>query len=65
MPARSAFLINYPETVQPPVALTTCRVVYQNLTFDLFDCAVDLDNYLIVIAGGFNTEVAANATLVI
>ena len=60
MPPGSAFYITYPETVQPPVTLTTCRVKYGSFTFDLFGCNVNLEFFFIVITGGFNIDVAAN-----
>ena len=58
MPSGSSFLITYPTTVTAPVSLTTCQITYAGVTYDLYACAVDLDNNLISISGGFNAAVA-------
>jgi hypothetical protein len=57
MPSGSSFLITYPPTVQPPVTLTTCEIAYKGISYSLYACAVDLDNSLISISGGFNAAV--------
>lgn len=38
---------------------------YAGLLFKLYGCAVDLDNLIISVSGGFNIEVAANTQIVI
>jgi hypothetical protein len=65
MPSGCSFLITYPDTVQPPVVLSTCRITYGGITIDLYGCAVDLDNAIITISGGFNTAVAAGGEIII
>lgn len=57
MPSGSSFLITYPPTVQPPVTLITCEIKYEGVVYALYACAVDLDNGLISISGGFNAAV--------
>jgi len=60
MPPGSAFFITYPESVQPPVTLSTCKVEYGTYVFNLQGCNVNLEFYFIVITGGFNIDVAAD-----
>ena len=65
MPVGSAFLIEYPPTVAPPPVLSTCNILYGGITYNLYGCAVDLDNAIITVAGGFNTLVSAGSQIVI
>jgi hypothetical protein len=65
MPSGSSFLITYPNTVQAPVSLTTCEILYAGVVYYLYGCAVDLDNGLLSISGGFNVAVAEFTELAI
>jgi hypothetical protein len=42
MPTGSSFLIYYPKTVEPPVVLNTCNIIYKEKPYKLFSCDVDL-----------------------
>ena len=63
MPPGSAFLITYPDTVQPPAVLPTCSVLYNGQTYNLDACEVLPDILTIKVKGGFDTHVAAGAEI--